>query len=307
MYRFKNLVVGMTVGAKDRAKIQYAGLVSWLALSETITFTHVLSTDEFIKSGKSQQLAIEECKSVMEAVVQRYYDGRPETKLSYEVLPESPLIEIELLRHFKEKEADLVVLGRIRGEFTAEATLPVKLSRKAPGSVLFVPEEAAPHRKRPNEINLLVPVDFSENARDAMELALDFAAAHEIPSIRCVHVYDVPLGYYKRGKSYEEFSVIMAKNAENRCREFLGELNLKGVFVQPLMVRLEKKVFEIIDSMVRAHGIDLIIIGSHHKKRAARLLLNSVTEQLIRKAPAPLLAVRRMGKGMSFLEALLRL
>lgn len=306
MYHFKNLMVGMTVGDQDRAKIQYAGLVSWLAAPETITFTHVLNTEEFAGSGKSQQIAIEECRGAMEALVQSYYDGRPETQLYYEVMPESPLVEIELLRRFKEKEIDLVVIGKIRGEFTSVETLPVKLARKAPGSVLFVPEEAGPQRKRPNEINLLVPVDFSENARDAMELAIDFAAAHEIPSIRCIHVYDVPLGYYKRGKSYEEFSAIMVKNAEKKCREFLDDLNLKGVFVQSLMMRLEKKVYEIIDEMVRAHEIDLIIIGSHHKKAAARFLLDSVTEQLIRKAPAPLLSVRRAGKGMTFLEALLR-
>ncbi len=307
MYRFKNLMVGMTVGEQDRAKIQYAGFVSWLASSQTITFTHVMSAAELSDRTKQPAAILHECKTAMEEMVGKYYDGRPGTELYYEIVPESPLIEIELLRRFKEKEIDLVVIGKIRGEFTTEETLPVKITRKAPGSVLYIPEEAEPHKKHPEDIEILVPVNFSQNARDAMELAVDFAAAHEIASIRCLHVFDVPLGYHKRGKSYEEFSAIMESNAEKKFQEFLREIDLKGVFVKTLIMRMEKKVPDIIDRVVRAHDIDLIIIGSRHKKAAARFLLDSVTEQLIRTTPAPLLAVRRMGKGMSFLEALLRL
>ncbi|MCK9276272.1 MAG: universal stress protein [Syntrophales bacterium] len=307
MYRFRNLIVGMTVGEQDRAKIQYAGLVTWLAMSQAVTFTHVLSFAELSEKTKPLAILLSDCRNAMEELVRKYYDGHPDTEIFYEVIPESPLVEIELLRRFKEIDVDLVVIGKIRGEFTSQETLPVKLTRKAPGSVLYIPEEAVPSRKHPEDIEILVPVDFLENAHDALELAVDFAAAHEITSVRCVHIYDVPLGYYKRGKSYAEFSSIMESNAEKKIKDFIGEIDLKGVFVKPMILRHDKKIYEIIDEVVKVHGIDLIIIGSRRKNAAARFLLDSVTEQLIRTTAIPLLAARRKGKGMTFLDALLKI
>ena len=243
----------------------------------------------------------------MEELVNKYYDGRPATRLEYEVVIESPLVEIDLLRRIKEKEIDLIIIGRIHGEITAGETIPVKISRKVPCSTLYIPEEVEPERKMPEEINILVPIDFSENALDAMDLAAEFAAAHEIPSIYSAHVYDVPLGYYKRGKSYEEFAEIMKSNAEKKYQEFIKKIDLKGVFVKLVMFRLEKKAHETIEKAVEEYGIDLIIIGSRGKKAAARFLLESVTEQLIRTTTTPLLVFKKKGKDMSLLEALLRL
>jgi len=311
MYRFKNLMVGLTVGDRDRAKIRYAGLVSWLASSEKITFGHVVSSAELPDKAHLNPEILEQIRSgtnhSMEALVDKYYDGRPGAKLEYEVFFEKPLIEIDILRQFKEREIELVVIGRISGEFTSKETLPVKLTRKAPCSVLYVPEESEPQRMQPEEINIVVPIDFSENSMDALELARDFAAAHEVPRITCLHVYDVPLGYYKRGKSYEEFSAIMKSNAEKRYEEFIREMDLKGVVVSFITRRLDKKAHKAINEIVHEHDIDLIVIGSRGREAAARFLLESVTEQLIRMTTVPLLSVRRKGKGMSFFEALLKL
>lgn len=309
MYHFKNLMVGLTLGGQDKAKILYAGLVSWLTSSEKITFSHIVSSEKILKdSGVDVLSSIEESeKRLMEELVNKYYDGRPATRLEYEVVIESPLVEIDLLRRIKEKEIDLIIIGRIHGEITAGETIPVKISRKVPCSTLYIPEEVEPERKMPEEINILVPIDFSENALDAMDLAAEFAAAHEIPSIYSAHVYDVPLGYYKRGKSYEEFAEIMKSNAEKKYQEFIKKIDLKGVFVKLVMFRLEKKAHETIEKAVEEYGIDLIIIGSRGKKAAARFLLESVTEQLIRTTTTPLLVFKKKGKDMSLLEALLRL
>jgi len=309
MYHFKNLMVGLTLGGQDKTKILYAGLVSWLTSSEKITFSHIIGRGKIPKNSEASALSsVEETtKRMMKELVDKYYDGRPATRLEYEVVMESPLVEIDLLRILKEKEADLIVLGRISGKFTGKETVPVAISRKAACSTLYIPEEVEPRTNQPEEINILVPVDFSENAADAMELAVDFAGAHEISNIYSAHVYNVPLGYYKRGKSYEEFAEIMKSNAEKKYQEFIKKIDLKGVFVKPVMFRLEKKAHETIEKAVEEYGIDLIIIGSRGKKAAARFLLESVTEQLIRTTTTPLLVFKKKGKDMSLLEALLRL
>lgn len=39
------------------------------------------------------------------------------------------------------------------------------------------------------------------------------------------------------------------------------------------------------------HGFDLIICGHHHSRRAGRLLLHDVADELVREAPTPVLVV----------------
>jgi len=309
MYHFKNLMVGLALGEQDKAKVRYAGLVSWLASSERITFSHIISREKLPeRSGAGVPPAIEKTtRRLMKELVEQYYDGPPATKLEYDVIPESPLVEIEILRRLKEEEADLIILGRISGEFTGEETVPVSIARKAACSTLYVPEEVEPRTNHPQDINILVPVDFSENAAEAMNLAVNFAVTHEIPSIYCVHVHDVPLGYYKRGKEYEEFAEVMEKNAKKRCQEFIKGIDFKGIYLNPIILRMDKKPYKTIMETVEEYGIDLIIIGSRGKNAAARFLLDSVTEQLIRTTTAPLLSFKKKDKDMSLFEALLRL
>ncbi|MDO9516203.1 MAG: universal stress protein [Syntrophales bacterium] len=306
---FKNLMVGLTLNDQDKAKIRYAGLVSWLASSERITFSHIIGREKIPENAEAVALSsIEgETKLLMKELVEKYYDGRPDTRVEYDVIMESPLVEIDILRGLKEHEADLIILGRIRGEFTGRETVPVKISRKAAGSTLYVPEEVEPRTNHPQDINILVPVDFSENAADAMALAVDFAVTHEIPSIYCVHVYGVPLGYYKRGKEYEEFAEVMGENAKKSYQKFIKEINFKGIYLNPIILRMDKKPYRTIIETVEEYGIDLIIIGSRGKNVAARLLLDSVTEQLIRTTTAPLLSFKKKEKDMSLLEAIMRL
>ena len=306
---FKNLMVGLALGEQDKAKIRYAGLVSWLASSERITFSHIIGRGQIPEHSEAGALSSikAETKDLMKELVEKYYDGDPATRIEYDVILESPLVEIDILRALKEKEADLIILGRISGEFTGRETVPVKISRKAAGSTLYVPDEVEPRTNQPQDINILVPIDFSENAADAMGLAVDFAVTHEISSIYCVHVHDVPLGYYKRGKEYEEFAEVMEKNAKKRCQEFIKGINFKGIYLNPIILRMDKKPYKTIIETVEEYGIDLIIIGSRGKKAAARLLLDSVTEQLIRTTTAPLLSFKKKDKDMSLLEALLRL
>ena len=90
-------------------------------------------------------------------------------------------------------------------------TLSTKLARKLPCSILFVPEGANPWYKK-----ILVPIDFSENSKDAMDVAVAFGVANAMKEISCLHIYSVPNGYYKTGKSFEEFAEIMKGNAEKK-------------------------------------------------------------------------------------------
>jgi nucleotide-binding universal stress UspA family protein len=299
----------------DEAKIRYASLVSRLASSEEITFIHVKSAIDvtngsnqkspFTPSASSHELIGER----MRELVNKYCVYCPVgVKIDYEIFDESQLIDIELLRRIKEKDIDLIVVGKISGKFTAEETIPVKVTRKAPCSALYIPRGSWPGGAKPSDTRILVPVEFTENySVDAMQLAIDFATEYKIADISCVHVFDVPLGYYKRGKTYEEFSEIMRKNADKRLEEFEADFDFKDISLSSFLVRLEGKHYKAILDVAKKKNINLIVIGGRRKKAAAKILLQSVTEQLIRKTTVPLLSVVKKGKGMSFFEALLRI
>jgi nucleotide-binding universal stress UspA family protein len=302
MYRFKRIIVGMTLGDQDEAKIRYAAMISRLASSEKMYFIHVISQNKKNNEYKGmKQVSRDSVRERMEEIVMKYFDGAPDAKLEYIIMEDSPLVFIELLRRFREIDMDLIVLGKIRGELTRKGTVPVKTARKLPCSILFVPEGM-----KPEYSNILVPTDFSDISLDALSTAISFAASAKVPSIRCINVYNVPIGYYEGGKSYEEFADIMKGHAENHFKKFIDRIDLQGVEVTPVFV-LDRNTCRAIDQYVREHYVDLLIVGARGRRAGAAFLLGSITEKLIAKTSMPLLAVKKKGEGLSLFDALMRL
>ena len=304
MYRYKRLLVGLSLANHDGSSIRYAAMISRMAESEKITFLHVASTSDIPEEVRAEYPDLihssdQSARQEMRKVVEEYFDGHPETQIAYEVAEGSPLIE--LLRRAKEDEIDLVIM-RKRREPLASGTLFEKLARKTPCSVLFVPEGSEAWYT-----NILVPVDFSENSSDAVDVAVAFALASKgIKEIHCLHVYNVPIGYYKTGKSYEEFAEIMKGHAEKNYREFIKNIDLKGLSATPIF-KLEKKAGEGIQEVVKEREKCIVIIGARGRRAGAGILLGSVAEYLIKTTTAPLLAVKKKGTGLSILDALLKL
>jgi nucleotide-binding universal stress UspA family protein len=302
MYRFKRIIVGMTLRDQDEAKIRYAAMISRLASSEKMYFIHVISQNKNDKGYKGlKQVTRDSVQDRMEEIVIKYYDGEPDATIEYIIMEDSPLIFIELLRKFREIDIDLIVLGKIRGELTRRGTVPVKTARKVSCSVLFIPEGM-----KPEYSNILVPTDFSDISLDALSVAISFAVGANVPSIRCINVYNVPIGYYEGGKSYEEFADIMKGHAENNLKKFIGRIDLQGVEVSPVFM-LDRNTCRAIDQYVREHYIDLLIVGARGRRTGAAFLLGSVTEKLIATTSMPLLAVKKKGEGLSVFDALMRL
>lgn len=304
MYRYKRLLVAISFAQQDGTSIRYASMISKLAESEKITFLHVAShidiPEDLLKEYPNLFQPVNKyAKEEMKTLVNKYFDGHPGTKIDYEVVEGSPLIEF--LRRAKEEEIDLIVM-RKRKEPTASGSLFEKIARKAPCSVLFVPEGSKAWYE-----NILVPTDFSENSIDAMDTAVAIASASsEVQTIHCLHVYNVPIGYHKTGRSYEEFAEIMKGHAEKHYQEFIKKIDLKGLTATPIF-KLEKKEYKGIEEIVKEHQASLLVVGAKGRKAGAGVLLGSVTEHLINTTAIPLLAVKKKGTGLGLLDALLKL
>lgn len=303
MYRYKRLLVGLSLSTQDVTSVQYAAMISRLSKSEKVTFVHVASNmhipDYLHKEYPELLRSVDEfAKDDMQKMVRAQWDGHSDAELEFEINEGSPLIE--LLRLVKQKEIDLVIM-RKRRESLESGSLVEKIARKAPCSVLFVPEGATPAFT-----NILIPLDFSENSENAMDVAVAFASAAGIKEIHCLHVYNVPIGYYKTGKSFEQFAEIMKGHALKRYEEFIQKIDLKGCHVTPFF-NLEKKPAKAIKKAIEEHQIDLLVIGARGRKAGAGVLLSSVTEHEIKTTSIPIMAVKKKGEGMSILQALLEL
>ncbi|MFC1863575.1 universal stress protein [Thermodesulfobacteriota bacterium] len=304
MYRYKRLLVGISLNEQDGTSIRYAAMISRLAKSEKIIFFHASSSPEIDEDictiyPELQASCDGSTTQEIESLVKKYYDGHPETKLDCEAVEGSPLVE--LLRRIKEEDIDLVVMRKRAGD-KASGNLSTKLARRSPCSILFVPEGA-----KSWYTNILVPVDFSENSKDAMEVAVAFALANNIKEVHCLNIYNVPSGYYKTGKSFEQFAEIMKGHAEKKHREFIGNIDLKAVKAIPKFKLAGKDYRGIWEVILEEGEVQLLVMGARGRKAGAGVLLGSVTEHLIKTTTVPLLAVKEKGTGMGLLDALLNL
>jgi nucleotide-binding universal stress UspA family protein len=298
MYRYKRILVPFELGDHDIELVRYVSMITRMAKSEKVYFVHVLKNLEIPESIRKEypQIIIpvdEYAKAQMKELVELNYDGCKDTQFEFEVAEGDHLAN--LLRLVRIKLIDLVVVGRKR----KTGKLSKQLARKAPCSVLIFPEE-----NRTKLTRILVATDFSKHAKNALDVALAFASASGIKELLCMHAYEVPLGYHKTGKSYEDFAEIMKGNAVKDFQEFSGTVETKGVELKPVFV-LDKKTDHAVCETIDKESIDLLVLGSRGRSTNVALLLGSLTEKLIDETNVPLIAVKEKGDGLNLVDALL--
>jgi len=134
---------------------------------------------------------------------------------------------------------------------------------------------------------ILVGYDGSEAARKAFDTALELAAKDgaELYVLSVARLPDV-------ADDVETEAVI--ENSRNRHRRMLAELKsavaAKGVKVH-YEVTAGHPAEQIIYDADR-HEVDLIVVGHRGRSKFARLLLGSVSKQVVQYADRPVLVVR---------------
>jgi len=303
MYRFKHILSELNLDHADHAVAEYTSLITHLAKSSELIFSHIkdhihareeLLIDDDIFLPSQEEVAAEKINEILASG----YHGYADTKT--EILVKEGHQLKSLLAQVKEHEVDLVIVGR-EPYSTTSRKLPVKLARKAPCSVLIVPEGAVA-----NITNIVVPVDFSHHAKDAVEMAIEFAVATKLTEITLLHLFKLPSGYSKNGKCEDEFCEIMKQNAQESYNDFIEDIDFRGIDVIFHITHDEHLAHGILEE-IKLQGSDLIIVGAQGRDAGAGVLMGSITEDMIALSPVPILAVKDKGKGMSFFEAILRL
>lgn len=141
--------------------------------------------------------------------------------------------------------------------------------------------------------HVLVPYDDSERSTDALEFALD---EHPDAKITAVHVID-PSDFYAatgmEGGAMANYDAIMEHQNE-RAENLLDEARERGaesgvdVETDHVVGSVSRSILEYVDD----NDIDHVIIGSHGRTGARRILLGSVAETVTRRSPVPVTIVR---------------
>lgn len=301
MYSIKRLMVGLDFTPIDEQLIAYAYLLQEVLNIEKISFFHTSKDLELTKEQelcKGEGLTTEETlKACMLNNVQQVFKG--EEKCKYEVALKHGKIPEDILKWAKAKDIDLILMGKKTGTKTADK-IPGKVAKLSKSSILIYPSDARQVMKK-----IVVLVDFSEHSKTAVQAAVAMGQ-HSPVDITCLHVYNLPIGWYKTGKSKEDYTSILGSNAEKSYKKLL-----EGMEHDNASIRLESRFADeespakVMFNYAEKEGADLLVIGSKGRTQAAEVLLGSMAVKILELDKSiPLMVVKNKADNMDFLEAL---
>lgn len=202
-----------------------------------------------------------------------------------------------ILDYASENDVDLIVMGthgRRGVRRWLAGSVAEEVVRLASCPVLTVHgerdvEEAAEIRE------IVVPVDFSSHSRLAVEHARELAKTLDA-RVSLVHVVEQSVypDFYLPVQSSGLDLAELRQTAAERLRQLADEA-LTAERAGAVEVRVGRTVPEIID-FLEVREAELVVIASHGLQGLERVLLGSVTERVVRRAPCSVLTVKSFGK-----------
>jgi len=142
--------------------------------------------------------------------------------------------------------------------------------------------------------NILVPIDYSEFSRKALQYALPFAEKYgaRIILLHGVEPRVYPENYFNIlvPAEMEQVNMDLAKMGRKQLAE-LRRQEIDSEIATDTIVRLGKPYSEIINT-AKEWDIDLIIIATRGHTGLKHAFLGSPAEKVVRHAPCPVLTVR---------------
>lgn len=137
---------------------------------------------------------------------------------------------------------------------------------------------------------ILVPTDFSEQAENALKVAIKLAQQHQ-SEIYVLHSMEMPLHLSSSSESGSlPESLFFIKLAEKRFKDLRNEKYLKGITLNEAIGHNE--IYEDIEEACKKNSIDLIIMGSNGASGFKEMFVGSNTEKVVRTSNVPVLVIK---------------
>src|SRR6185437_5910371 len=138
----------------------------------------------------------------------------------------------------------------------------------------------------------LCPVDFSENSVMAYRHALSLAE-HYRSRLVVQHVEELwrypSASFAASAGAHDEFWQAIRQGGKMKLQEFVKNHEYNGVHSE--LVVHEGMAPDVILSFAQSQKVDVIVMGTHGHRGFDRLMVGSVTNRVMRRAPCPVLAV----------------
>ena len=138
---------------------------------------------------------------------------------------------------------------------------------------------------------ILVPIDFSPHAEPVLAWAGHLAEEHG-SRVVLLHVYHLPVEFQQLEGAYlpPDFWSTVKSEAEQTLARYAEGLRSRNVEVEALV--REGYPASVIVEEAEERGADLIVIGTRGLSGLKHLLLGSIAERVVQKAPCAVLTVK---------------
>ena len=199
-----------------------------------------------------------------------------------------------ILERVEQFGADLILLGHHarRPIFDFGSTARAILSRTTT-PVWIQPEAVTPLDR------ILVPIDFSEHSRRALDqaraLALRLGAA-----LRVLHCYVPPAFGYSAGAGMPGPTYVIDQDrseAQEELKRWMRELERHDVPAEAVFVEGEGAGVVAREILREAERDDLVVMGTHGRTGLSRFLIGSVAYAVLKHSDRPVLVIPSSGRA----------
>jgi nucleotide-binding universal stress UspA family protein len=134
---------------------------------------------------------------------------------------------------------------------------------------------------------ILFATDFSCSSKRALPYAVALAEKYDAKLI-AAHITPEPVGLPSAAR---EGLRVLGVSGEENARDGLAGLSAPLQRVRHEILSREGDIWAELSRITREEGIDLIVIGTHGRAGAGKLLAGSVAESIFRHAPCPVITV----------------
>lgn len=138
---------------------------------------------------------------------------------------------------------------------------------------------------------ILVPTDFSEQAENALKVAVQLAKKHE-SEIYLLHMLEIPIQEIDALSTPSALpeAMFFMKLAEQKFDALLSKSYLKDVVVHDIVKNFPS--FRSVIDTCHEHDVNLIVMGSHGASGLKEMFIGSNAEKVVRTSDIPVLVIK---------------
>jgi nucleotide-binding universal stress UspA family protein len=138
---------------------------------------------------------------------------------------------------------------------------------------------------------ILFPLDLSESSAKIVPFVKSLASRYDarVHLLFVARVFDYFTSMYVPHPSVSQFEKEVIEGAEKRLYEFADE-NFAAVAGTKTQVVAGDPSEEIL-GYIAAHGLDLVVMGTHGRKGLDKVIFGSVAERVVKSSPVPVMVV----------------